>query len=127
MNPAQAIASVLRQYATFSGRARRSEYWWWALASGAAITLAGLMDRALGTTLADSTAGSVGWVAVAVWLVLLVPSLAVLFRRLHDTGRSGWWWLMSLLCLVGAMVVLIFCLLDSEPGSNEYGPSPKET
>ena len=58
-------------------------------------------------------------------LAVLIPGFAVLFRRLHDTGRSGWWWLIGFIPLIGAIVLIIFCCLDSQPGENQYGPNPK--
>lgn len=125
MSFVQAVGSVARQYAGFSGRARRAEYWWWTLFVTIVYLLAGIADRAIGITFAESSTLAVGWITVAAWLALVVPSLAVLFRRLHDTGRTGWWWLISLVCGIGAIVVLIFCLLDGEAGANRYGPDPK--
>ena len=58
-------------------------------------------------------------------LAVLIPGFAVLFRRLHDTGRSGWWWLIAFIPLIGIIVLLVFCCLDSQPGENQYGPNPK--
>lgn len=125
MNFIQAVRSVVRQYAGFSDRARRAEYWWWTLFVTIVYVLAGIADRAVGFTFAESSTVAVGWITLVAWLALIVPSLAVLFRRLHDTGRTGWWWLLSLVCGIGAIVVLIFCLLDGERGANRYGPDPK--
>lgn len=125
MNFFQAVRSVVRQYAGFSDRARRAEYWWWTLFVTIVYVLAGIADRAVGFTFAESSTVAVGWITLVAWLALIVPSLAVLFRRLHDTGRTGWWWLLSLVCGIGAIVVLIFCLLDGERGANRYGPDPK--
>ena len=59
-------------------------------------------------------------------LAILLPSLAVTVRRLHDTGRTGWWVLISLVPVIGGLILLIFMVLDSEPGTNQYGPNPKE-
>jgi len=105
----------LTQYAGFSGRARRSEYWWFALASFLASVVASIIDTAIGVSILE-------WILT---LALLVPSLAVAVRRLHDTGRSGWWLLIGLIPLVGAIVLLVFFCQDSRPGTNQYGPSPK--
>ena len=58
-------------------------------------------------------------------LAVLIPSIAVTVRRLHDTGRTGWWILIGLIPVIGGIVLLIFMLLDSEPGENQYGPNPK--
>ena len=58
-------------------------------------------------------------------LAVLIPGFAVLFRRLHDTGRSGWWWLLAFIPIIGWIVLIVFCCLDSQPGDNQYGPNPK--
>ncbi|MFI7586399.1 DUF805 domain-containing protein [Spongisporangium articulatum] len=126
----QAVRSVLSQYATFSGRARRSEFWWfglfyllvtWGLFIVAALLGAGAM--ALDDTLGTAVLVVALIVAIVVMIGLIVPSLAVQVRRLHDTGRSGWWLLLSFVPF-GGIVVFVFTLLDSQP-DNQYGPSPK--
>jgi uncharacterized membrane protein YhaH (DUF805 family) len=120
-----AVSSVFSKYATFSGRARRSEYWWWILFTVIIAVIAAVADNGLGLKIAKDSSLTYGWISVVAWLVLLLPTIAVTFRRLHDTGRSGWWWLLSLICGIGAIIVLIFCVSDSKPGANEYGPNPK--
>jgi uncharacterized membrane protein YhaH (DUF805 family) len=83
-------------------------------------------DALLKTNTLEGSGGvKIGWIYVVVSLLLVIPTIAVTFRRLHDTGRSGWWWLLSLLCGIGAIILLIFCLSDSKPGDNEYGANPK--
>ena len=120
----QAVSSVLlNKYATFSGRARRSEYWWWYLFVTIVFVVAGIIDKAIGFTYSDLTIGG-GWLATIAWIVFLVPNLAVSVRRLHDTGRSGWWLLIGLVPLIGWIVLLYFFILDSE-NDNQYGPYPK--
>jgi uncharacterized membrane protein YhaH (DUF805 family) len=57
--------------------------------------------------------------------VFIIPSIAVTFRRLHDTDRSGWWWLLALLCGIGAIILFVFCLIEGTRGPNSYGPDPK--
>jgi len=116
MGFADAVRSVLSKYVTFSGRARRSEFWWFALFSMIVYVVGSLLDAAMGTS----------FVTVLVGLALLLPSLAVTARRLHDTGRSGWWMLISIIPLIGAIALLVFECQDSQPGSNSHGPSPKE-
>ena len=82
----------------------------------------GFVENALGLGARDGGAG----VLVSLYaLVLLLPSLAVGARRLHDTGRSGWWLLIGLVPLIGSIVLIIFFVLDSQPGDNPYGPNPK--
>jgi uncharacterized membrane protein YhaH (DUF805 family) len=111
-----AVSSVLTQYTGFSGRARRSEFWWYSLFTFVVYLVVALVDAALHTTV----------LGLVVGLGLLLPSLAVTVRRLHDTGRSGWWLLIGLIPLVGAIVLLVFECTDSEPGPNRFGPSPKD-
>jgi uncharacterized membrane protein YhaH (DUF805 family) len=119
MSFTDAVQSVLSKYATFSGRARRSEYWFWALAVFIVSMVANFVDRAMGTD-----PGRLGVIGTLVALALLLPNLAVAVRRLHDTSRTGWWILIGLIPLVGFIVLLVFLVQDSH-GSNEYGPSPK--
>lgn len=109
--------SGLGKYATFSGRARRSEYWYWTLAS-ILVLLACYAVLAV-----SETFGPV--FVVAFYLAILLPSIAVSVRRLHDPGRSGWWVLLALVPLA-SIVLLVFMCLDSEPRPTAYGPSPKE-
>ena len=124
MSFGQAVSSVLLyKYATFSGRARRSEYWWWYLFVVIVYIVAGVLDRAVGLTYSDLTLGG-GWIATIAGIVFLIPNLAVAVRRLHDTGRTGWWLLIGLVPLIGWIVLLYFLVLDSE-NDNAYGPYPK--
>lgn len=118
VNLTQAVRSVFGNYANFSGRARRSEYWYWSLATIIAVVVLEVIA---------SASRSVGMVLLAIyWLATVVPGLAVSVRRLHDTNRSGWWILLSLVPLVGAIVLLVFMCSDSTSGSNQYGASPKD-
>jgi uncharacterized membrane protein YhaH (DUF805 family) len=125
MSFSQAVSSVLLyKYATFSGRARRSEYWWWYLFVTIVFVVAGILDNAIGLTYSDLTVGG-GWIATIAGIVFLVPNLAVAVRRLHDTGRTGWWLLIGLVPFIGFFVLLYFFVLDSE-NDNQYGPYPKD-
>lgn len=117
---------VLKQYADFSGRARRKEYWMFTLvhliiymALFTLMTLVGGSDPESGLALALS--GLLGLYVLGV----LVPSLAVGVRRLHDTNRSGWWLLISFVPVIGAIVLIVFLVQDSQSGSNQYGENPK--
>ena len=127
MGFAEAIKSFWSNYATFKGRARRSEYWWIQLflvltnLAVAAIDLA-LMNGDVDRFIANGGGGIVGLIWI---LVTIVPALAVLVRRLHDTGKSGWWALIGFVPFVGAIVLLIFTVLDSDVAENKYGMSPK--
>ncbi|MER7684129.1 DUF805 domain-containing protein [Streptomyces sp. NPDC097610] len=109
-----AHACLMSKYATFSGRARRSEYWWFSVL------------YAVGTLLLVGISVAIGQPLLNVLLVLLiVPMLAVSVRRLHDTGRSGWRMLIALIPVVGPVIYLVGMTVDSAPGANRYGPSPK--
>src|SRR3712207_2846210 len=109
-----AVETGFRKYVTFSGRASRSEYWWWALFYVLVFIVAGILDLILfpGSTGVQTGAGRVaysgGAITAIAGLALLLPSLAVTARRLHDTDRSGWWILISLIPLIGAIVLLFF-------------------
>lgn len=116
-----AIRSVLGQYATFSGRARRSEYWYWALAMFIAYVVANVLDTAMGS---GQGVGRFGVVTALLALATVVPNIAVTVRRLHDTGRSGFWWFITFVPFVGVLILLVFTVLDSGP-NNQYGPNPK--
>jgi uncharacterized membrane protein YhaH (DUF805 family) len=111
----EAVKAVLTNYVGFSGRARRSEYWWYMLFYVIVVIVASVIGGMINFPL----------LAVLVELALLLPNLAVAIRRLHDTGRSGWWLLIGLIPLVGAIVLIVFCVQDSQPGQNKHGPSPK--
>jgi uncharacterized membrane protein YhaH (DUF805 family) len=110
--------AVLKNYVGFSGRARRTEYWMYTLVS-TIITL-------LLYVLAVVTRSSLFFVLVVLYgLALLLPSLAVLVRRLHDIGMSGWWILIALVPFVGGIVLFVFTLLPGNRGPNKYGDDPK--
>ena len=121
MSFGESISTVFSKYATFSGRARRSEYWWWYLFIVIISAVVGGIAAAAGGS-DGSSFGSL--VAGLVGLALVLPTLAVGVRRLHDTGRSGWWLLISFVPVIGSIVLIVFFLLDSQP-DNEYGPNPK--
>lgn len=109
---------VLRNYVNFSGRARRQEYWMFALIS----TIISIVLSFIGKLIGMPTLLS-GLYALAI----LLPSIGVSVRRLHDIGKSGWWLLIAFVPFVGAIVLLIFACIEGQPGTNEYGPNPKET
>ena len=123
----EAIKSFWSNYATFKGRSRRSEYWFIQLfliltnLAVAAIDLV-LMNGDVDRFIANGGGGIVGLIWI---LVTIVPALAVLVRRLHDTGKSGWWAMIGFIPLAGAIVLLVFTVLDSDAGENKYGESPK--
>ena len=114
---------VLKKYAVFSGRARRMEYWMFILVNIIISVVLVIIDSLIGTIIRQ---GGFGLLQGLYSLAVLIPTLAVTVRRLHDTGRTGWWILIGLIPVIGNIVLLIFLVLDSEPGANEYGPNPKE-
>jgi uncharacterized membrane protein YhaH (DUF805 family) len=115
VNFGQAVQSVLSQYVGFAGRARRSEYWWFFLFNVIVSVVFAIIDAAIGSQI----------LGAIVSLALLLPGIAVTLRRLHDTGRTGWWVWIALIPLIGVIVLIVFQCQDSEPGTNKYGPSPK--
>ena len=107
---------VLENYANFEGRARRSEFWFFELAN--VIVWLVLLILA-------NIAGILGLLAIVYWLGILIPSIAVGIRRLHDTDKSGWWILIGLVPFVGGIILLVFMCIDGTRGTNQWGPSPK--
>ncbi|RUO59871.1 DUF805 domain-containing protein [Pseudidiomarina marina] len=114
--------TVLKKYAVFSGRARRSEYWFFVLFNTIIGFVLGFIDGILGFSDPDMSIGVLGAIYS---LAVLIPSIAVGVRRLHDTDRSGWWLLIALIPLIGAIVLIVFFVMDSTPGENRFGPNPK--
>lgn len=112
---------ALRQYADFSGRARRTECWMFALVNTVILVLLVVVDTAAGLSIGSGT----GLLGSIYSLAVLVPALAVGARRLHDTGRSGWWQLLGLVPVVGWIVLIYWYCLDGDPDANDFGPSPK--
>ena len=113
---------VWKKYATFEGRARRKEYWYFQLFNVVAVVVLAFIDLAVGSF---SEEAGIGLLSGLYSLAVFIPSIAVTVRRLHDTNRSGWWFLIYFIPLVGAIVMLVFTVLDSQPGANRFGPNPK--
>lgn len=110
-----AVRSGFRNYVTFSGRASRSEVWYWFLFYFLVLLAGYIIDAVIGLFL----------VSVIASLVLIVPFISVEVRRLHDRDRSGWWWLIHFVPLVGAVVMFVWLLvLAGTPGDNRFGPNP---
>lgn len=113
---------LTQKYVSFSGRARRSEYWWFVLFNLIVTGVAAAIDTLAGTSSSSGT-GVFGAIAA---LALLLPGLGVQVRRLHDTGRSAWNLAWLLLCILpGQIVLMVFAAQDSKPGPNQYGENPK--
>lgn len=122
MSFGEAVRSVYRNYATFDGRAPRSEYWWFQLFFLAVLLGIAFLGGFLGVASRSSAmSGVVGLGAVVFALGSLIPSLAVTSRRLHDSEKSGWW-LLLVFVPFGSLVLFIFTLLPSSIGFNRFGP-----
>lgn len=113
---------AVKNYAGFSGRARRKEYWMFTLFNFIFTIIFALLDMLIYTV---SDANLLGMLTGAYSLAILIPTMAVTFRRFHDTGKSGWWWLINFVPFIGTLIYLYFLILDSQPGENQYGPFPK--
>lgn len=113
---------VLKKYAVFSGRARRKEYWMFFLFNLIALAVAALLDNLLGLDYEDMGYGVIYSLYA---LAVLLPSLGVGIRRLHDIGNSGWWLLISFIPLVGGIWLLVLLAREGQAGPNQYGPDPK--
>ncbi len=112
----EAVSRAFQNYCNFTGRSSRSEYWWWVLFTfivGVVVSIAFCWNDT-----AESFASGV------TSLFFFLPSFGLLFRRLHDTGRSGWWWLLNFIPLVGSIILIVWCCQDSQRGDNQYGPEP---
>jgi uncharacterized membrane protein YhaH (DUF805 family) len=107
---------VLKNYVGFQGRARRAEYWQFALVNFVIVVVLDIIDLAIKSPILAALYG----------LAILLPGLAVAFRRLHDTDRTAWWLLIILVPFAGWIVLLVFACLEGTPGPNKYGPNPKE-
>jgi len=114
--------AVLKKYAEFSGRSRRSEYWYFVLFNIIFAIVAIALDNLLGTTITDLPYGAFYFIYV---LIVLIPGLAVLIRRLHDTGKSGAYILISFIPLIGTIWLLVLLFTEGDTGDNEYGADPK--
>lgn len=107
---------VLENYANFEGRARRAEFWWYVLANFIISIVFNILIQISG----------IFFVLDLIYvLAVLIPGIAVGVRRLHDTGKSGWWLLIALIPLVGAIVLIVFCATEGTREPNQWGPSPK--
>ena len=114
--------TAMKKYVDFSGRARRTEYWMFALFNVIFAIVALVLDNLLGTA---SEELGYGLFYGLFSLAIMLPGLAVTVRRLHDVGKSGWWIFISLIPLIGGIWLLVLTVTDSQPGANEYGPNPK--
>ena len=119
---------VIKHYADFSGRARRKEYWMFALFNVIFVVGAMLTDKMLGTTFKiNGVDVGYGWIYTVYCLAILLPSLAVCVRRLHDIGKSGFYYFIWLIPVIGWIILIVWFCKDSQSGENEYGLNPKES
>jgi len=108
---------VLKQYAVFTGRSRRQEYWMFFLFNVIIAVVLNVVDRVIGLP---------GALGILYNLAVLVPGVGVGIRRLHDTDRSGWWILIALIPVIGIIILIVFLAQEGKPGQNQYGTNPKE-
>jgi len=113
---------ALKKYAMFGGRSRRKEYWYFVLFSLIVSLVLSAIDALLGTFSSSTNVGLLGGIY---GLAIIIPSIAVSVRRLHDIDRTGWWVLISLVPVIGTIVLLVFAALEGTPGENRFGPNPK--
>lgn len=112
---------VLKNYVGFEGRARRKEYWMFVLFNLIIAIVLGIIDRVVGL----QTASGFGMLGGLYALAMLLPSIAVATRRLHDCDKSGWWQLIALIPLIGGIVLIVWLATDGNRGDNRFGPDPK--
>lgn len=138
----QSVKHVFGNYATFQGRASRSEFWWWYLFTSIVsfivfIPVIPWYTELLNASVSETVAlpaltglATFGLILSTIWsLAILIPTIAVAIRRLHDTGRSGWWlllWFLSCCFGIGAIILIIFWVLPSTPGPNRFGEGPAQ-
>ena len=139
----QAVKHVFSNYATFRGRASRSEFWWFYLFNVIVTFVLSIpyyigLAQSAGTMTTDPVTGEMtggslsglavfGIILLVVWLlVTIIPIISVSVRRLHDGDRTGWWWWLYLLCFIGTIILLIFYILPGTPGPSRYGEGPAQ-
>jgi uncharacterized membrane protein YhaH (DUF805 family) len=119
---------VLKNYATFRGRARRKEYWMFTLFHAIILIVLAILMGLFSDPYSPESIGVFGYILALYVIATFIPSLAVLVRRLHDMGKSGWWAILNFIPLVnsiGGIILLVFTCIDSESGGNRFGPNPK--
>ncbi|MCI9607385.1 MAG: DUF805 domain-containing protein [Muribaculaceae bacterium] len=110
-----AVKRVFNKYAEFNGRASRAEFWWFILFCFIVNAVFGVLGN---------VASFFSWIGGLAGLALLIPTLAVSWRRLHDMGKAGGWWFINFIPLVGAVLFIIWCAQPSEPQANRFGEVP---
>ena len=118
MTFSQAVTVCFNKFANFNGRATRSEFWWFALFT---YLLVGIPGWIAGATDSSVVAWIFGTLSTLFGLVTIIPSLAVTWRRLHDTGRAGGWFFICLIPLVGEIILIVWLAMAGQPGANRFG------
>jgi len=122
------LDTIKNRYAQFEGRASRSEFWYFALFYFLIDIIISAIDAFIVNPMIGMTpdqAAQGGVLQMVFALGLLIPSIALGIRRLHDIGKSGWWYLLVFIPIIGWLALLYFYILDSQPGTNKYGANPK--
>ena len=131
MTFSESVETCFAKYVTWQGRASRSEYWWFVPFVFLAYIVGVVIDNVLGTAFTipdpmtgEETSAGYGWVTVLIALGLFLPNLSVVVRRLHDKGRSGWWYWIALIPLIGSLILLYWFVTRGTEWPNDYGPDP---
>lgn len=114
MEPVEAVKSVISKYFTVSGRASRSEYWWFVAFCVFVSFVAGFVEGVVGLS----------YFSMAITLITFIPSVTVAIRRLHDKDRSGWWLFIMFVPLIGVLILVYWFATRGTSGDNRYGPDP---
>jgi uncharacterized membrane protein YhaH (DUF805 family) len=114
--------ACIKKYATFAGRARRKEYWMFFLFNVIFCIVASIVDNILGSTIAPYP---YGWIYLLYGLFVIIPAISVVVRRLHDVGKSGGYYFIALIPLIGGIWLLVLMCTEGNSGANQYGPDPK--
>ncbi|MFM5886317.1 MAG: DUF805 domain-containing protein [Novosphingobium sp.] len=127
----ESIKTCFAKFTTWQGRASRSEYWWFVLFAFLVQIAAMVLDSILGTAYSFTNPATgqseslfYGWFYLLAALVMFLPNLAVLVRRLHDTNRSGWWYWIALVPLIGIILLIVWLASRGTNGGNDYGSDP---
>lgn len=117
------------KYSDFSSRSTRPEFWWFQLGMFLASMVLMMLFGLLGFVIGDLGSGTIGFIVIfglvgILGLGLIIPSLAITVRRLHDSGKSGWYYLFALIPYIGGLILLVLCIMETEPRTNKWGPIP---
>ncbi len=121
MSFGQAISSAFKNYAVFSGRASRSAFWYFYVFRAIGAGLIAALESSIGSS---GVIGGLGFISLIWGVIILLPTLGLMVRRLHDSGRSGWWWFIGFIPLIGFIILIVFWATASTSGDNKYGPQP---